>query len=51
MTTDYIKERDKVLLLVDRLVVIELGEAWTLNAHMERKAAILEILDREEGNK
>lgn len=50
-TTDYIKERDKVLLLVDRLVVIELGDNWTLDAHMKRKAAILQILDHEGDDK
>lgn len=40
--------RDAVLEAVDAIVQQELGEEWTLEAHMERKAALLRIVDGEE---
>lgn len=46
---DTIASRDAVLGAVDRIVQNELGERWTLEAHMERKAAILRVVDEEEG--
>ena len=49
-TTDYIKERDKVLRLVDQLVRNELGDEWTLDAHMALKSAMLFKIDNEWGN-
>jgi len=46
---DTIASRDAVLGAVDRIVQNELGDEWTLEAHMERKAAILRVVDEEEG--
>lgn len=40
-----IKERDKVLKLADRLIRLELGNRWTLETHIARKAALLRELD------
>jgi len=48
---DWLTERDKVLQLADRLVYLELGDAWTLENHMERKAALLAELNNTEGGR
>ncbi|NDC18724.1 MAG: hypothetical protein EBZ87_00435 [Microbacteriaceae bacterium] len=40
--------RDAVLQAMDAIVQQELGEGWSLEAHMERKAALLRIVDGEE---
>jgi hypothetical protein len=38
-------ERDKVLFLADHIVRQELGEQWTLEKHMKRKAEWLSFID------
>lgn len=40
-----IRERDKVLVLADQLVRLELGDEWTLEVHMARKAELLRDVD------
>jgi hypothetical protein len=48
---EYVKERNKVLLLTDQIVRDELGNMWTIEEHMELKTAILHEIDHEQGNK
>lgn len=47
MTRTEILCRDAVLHAVDRIVDAELGDEWTLEAHMKRKAELLAVIDGE----
>ena len=44
-TQKEIAARDAVLFACDALVRNELGESWTLDAHRQRKRALLDIID------
>ena len=43
-----IARRNAILSAVDKIVTHELGNHWTLEAHMARKAALLEIINNNE---
>jgi hypothetical protein len=45
MTQREIAARDAVLIACDALVRNELGKCWTLDAHMQRKREMLDIVD------
>jgi hypothetical protein len=44
-TNDQIRQRDAVLRALDAIVEHELGEAWSVEAHMTRKAELLRMVD------
>lgn len=49
LTNIEIARRNAVLSALDKIVTHELGNHWTLEAHMARKAALLEIINNNEG--
>jgi hypothetical protein len=49
LTQVAIARRNAILWTLDKIVTHELGDHWTLEAHMARKAALLEIINNTEG--
>ena len=49
LTQIEIARRNAILSALDKIVTHELGDHWTLEAHMARKAALLEIINNNEG--
>ena len=49
LTNIEIARRNAILATLDKIVTHELGNHWTVEAHMARKAALLEIINNNEG--
>ena len=45
LTQIEIARRNAILSTLDKIVTHELGDHWTVEAHMARKAALLEIIN------
>lgn len=48
LTNIEIARRNAILATLDKIVTHELGNHWTLEAHMARKAALLEIINTDD---
>lgn len=48
LTNIAIARRNAILWTLDKIVTHELGNHWTVEAHMARKAALLEIINSDD---